>query len=371
MSKSLWILTKAVIISVIAIIGEIYIDYFYNALQNSEWLDVDGYTRIVIPDTFLYLKAIRDDGFLSVLFSDVKNAIGPCLLWLISGYDWRIVLLLNVSFLALLVHYMQCIFEFHNIQGNKAKIAILSFLSMPMVLYYSVGSLKEIPMMLILTASYFYYIKNRLGILLILSAVMVAFRYQIIVIIIIMLLTHKFKQDRIWALLIMLLLASAFYPLLYSLSILSADAVEIFREESGEAGSIGAAVEYIRRDVYFFSLFAVIFRVFQSLLEPIIVFMKRLSFFEDGSFSVIYFVELMSIIIMLPYLFIFFRKIFLTLYLRARLSDQAIFLYGFSITYVFLVGGFSFIQHRYLIPVFPILIMASVIDPEAKNTPNR
>ena len=74
-----------------------YLDYFYAYLAHGEWLDLEnGFTRILIPDTFIYKSIIDTDNvWLSIILSGVKNTIGPSFIWYAAQFDWFIVLFIN------------------------------------------------------------------------------------------------------------------------------------------------------------------------------------------------------------------------------------------------------------------------------------
>lgn len=78
-----------------------YLNYFHPYLENGQWLNLDnGFTFIIIPDTFLYLDLIDRDNILSsVLSSGVKNTICPSLIWALGQFDWFAVLFINIIFI--------------------------------------------------------------------------------------------------------------------------------------------------------------------------------------------------------------------------------------------------------------------------------
>ena len=84
-----------------------YVANFHSALATGDWIDVKGYTRIVIPDTFVYKGLI--DGELSLLgitVAGIKNAIGPALIWNLAFSNWFLVATLNSLMLLALLLYV-------------------------------------------------------------------------------------------------------------------------------------------------------------------------------------------------------------------------------------------------------------------------
>lgn len=59
-----------------------YVANFHSALATGDWIDIKGYTRIVIPDTFVYKGLIEEElSLLAISVAGIKNAIGPALIW--------------------------------------------------------------------------------------------------------------------------------------------------------------------------------------------------------------------------------------------------------------------------------------------------
>lgn len=152
-----------------------------------------------------------------------------------------------------------------------------------------------------------------------------------------------------------------FYPMMMHLDIMSMSATELFREEAGGTTGIGSIVENIRNNVYIFSFFAILIRAVQTFFEPILSFVRTFSLFEDGDFALYQFQQLITNFVMIPYFLLFFKKLFFIFKKRSLIDKniQTLFLLLFSL--IILIGGFSFIHNRYLYPLFPLLIMASLI----------
>jgi hypothetical protein len=64
---------------------------------------------------------------------------------------------------------------------------------------------------------------------------------------------------------------------------------------------------------------------------------------------------------MIPFTWLFLKKIIFIIK-KGRLIDKNIqTLYFLLLSLIILIGGFSFIHHRYLYPLFPLIIIASLI----------
>ena len=97
-NSSLWRLIKVAILLIHGAIGFFYIQYFHASLSSNEYEHVNGFTRIVIPDSFLYKDIIDVDNILvSIGLSGVKNTIGPSTLWVLADFNWYVVFCINVD----------------------------------------------------------------------------------------------------------------------------------------------------------------------------------------------------------------------------------------------------------------------------------
>ncbi len=269
-----------------------YVSVFHTYLVNDEWEDILGMTRVVIPDTFLYAAIVDpNDIYTSIIVSGVKNALGPSLLWYLVGFDWYIMSLLNALFIYLIILYFEKLARIYHLSKAASRWSVLLLVFLPATLYYSVGALKELPMILLLLMTVYYYVSKSYAHAITAALLLVLFRYQLIVILTFVALLGAFRRDVSRRALVGVLLVAAIYPALTDLQIISQAATESYRELYGNEKSAGAMVENIRDNVYAASLVAVIFRTVQSFSDPIITFVVRGSFYEGDSVSVFGVVE--------------------------------------------------------------------------------
>ena len=84
-------------------------------------------------------------------------------------------------------------------------------------------------------------------------------------------------------------------------------------------------------------------------------------FYEEGMFSIFRFVQVSTILIMMPYIYKTVFKMINLYRLDGYLHNSINALYVIILLSFFLVGGFSFIHHRYLVPFFPLIMIAAII----------
>jgi len=154
---------------------------------------------------------------------------------------------------------------------------------------------------------------------------------------------------------------SLIYPVIISFGMLEMEAVERFR--SSQTETYGAIIENIRNNYYGFSFFAIVVRVLQTLFEPMFGFIPNPIeyFYEEGMFSIFRFVQVSTILIMMPYIYKTVFKMINLYRLDGYLHNSINALYVIILLSFFLVGGFSFIHHRYLVPFFPLIMIAAII----------
>lgn len=217
-------------------------------------------------------------------------------------------------------------------------------------------------MLLLLMFIYYYNQKKMIGLFLTLVALIV-FRYQLIFILFSTMACMKITSRSFRFSLLAIIVLSLIYPLITSFGPLEMEATERFR--SGQEGSIGAFVENIRNNYYGVSLFAIIIRTFQSLFEPFLTLIMNPSgyIYENEWFSVYRFIQFSTLVIVAPYIYrVFFNMI--RIYKLGRFCNVNIqFIYVILVLSVFTIGGMSFIHHRYLLPFFPLVMIAAMVDP--------
>jgi hypothetical protein len=367
-NSSLWRLIKVALFLIHGAIGFFYIQYFHTSLSSNEYEHVNGVTRIVIPDAFLYKDIIDVDNiFVSIGLSGVKNTIGPSLLWILADFNWYIVFCMNLVFLLLIVYYMERLAEQYGIRKSSAQYAVIATLLMPVICYYSIGALKELPTTFMLLGFVYYTNTSRFRLATIFVITLFLFRYQLLVVLLLFFFGLQFGKNQLKFTLTLLMALSAIFPILIFADLTSSSTTQLYREEYGVAGSLGGIVEVVRNEIFIVSAAAVIVRVFQSLFEPFISLLGTASFYENGSFSVFTFSHVISLVIMVPYIINFAKRFVASFDKRSPPSLMTQKIYSLLLILLFTVGGFSFIHHRYLVPIFPLLIIASLI-PRAKFT---
>lgn len=357
-----WRVVRAIAITTVLAASLFYVFALHAYLENNEWEHVSGLTRIIIPDTFLYAALVDEDDLVnSMFFSGVKNSIGPSTIWYIAGFNWYAVSLINVIFLYLITVYIEKNCQFYGVNKTAMRWSVLLFIASPATVFYSVGALKEFPMMLSILMALYYFNKKARGLAIFAALMLVILRYQMIVILLLVAVFSGFKNKILSRIVVLLLAAAAAYPALEGLGFLAPGATEFFREEYGQQGGLGTVVEYVRSNVFVVSAFAVLIRTMQSFFEPILTVLGRGSFFVDGSFSVFDFVQFFTLLMFLPFFWWFLSESIFILRHGRRISKEVQVLYGLIVASFILVGGFSFIHHRYLYPFFPLLLIAGLI----------
>lgn len=356
MNKLLSIVLTLIIIA----IGIIYVYFFDAALKNGEWLDVSGFARIVIPDTFVY-KSLIDDGFsiFTISLTGVKNAVGPAIIWFIALSDWYLVVGINGAIILATLYYVIYILNYFDAGDAKIRLAVICLCLMPTMIYYSVGALKELPTLLTITAFYYHYIRRHLARWILMSAIICVFRYQMIVVISLFIVIDKLTINPLRSTVLTLTAISMVYPIFNNLELLSAETTALYREESNSG--IGGTIEYVRSNIPVLSAVAILIRVFQSIIEPIIPPPDSFWFFESSLISVLSVAYIISFFIMMPF-FVNFISCTFKMFKENRVpTNKILSLYSLIILFVVFSGGFSFVHHRYLFPVTALVIIAGII----------
>lgn len=358
--KNSFRLIECALFSVFCIASVTYLNFFHQSLLMKDVENVNGFTRFVIPDTILYAELLDlDNPIDSLLSSGVKNSIGPGFLWAAAGKSWYCMLAINLAITFFIISFFKKICLDVFLTKRLVQTGVLVLLCSPFMIYYQIGALKELPMMLFMLIIVHEWMTRKWSLFFLAVLFLILFRYQMSIVLILTLFFMCFKKNGFRVCLAVLGLAACLYPALSSISVLSIDATQYYRESNGFQGSFGGWVESVRVDFYGLSLFAVIFRVFQTLFEPIILITGRMSFFEGMSFSVYDFIQFVTAVF---YIFFVFRMLLNGLILLRYpkyVSDEIVFLYVFIFTSLFLICGFSFIHHRYSFPFFPLMLIAS------------
>ena len=356
------------------ILSRSYVTYFADSLENEEWMVSEQFESIVIPDTYVFRQvAVRvaetdidiplRDGTVgtkkvslieSILWwgTRIQNTYIPSLIWFASNYNWHFTTLFN-SILALITSVYICLIcaKLNIKRFNVYYISVLNIL-LPVNLYHSIGSLKEMPTSMLMTVFIYYFLNKQHKIALLFAILLVLTRYQLIVVIAIFYLISTHKKPLKLSIFI-LIGASAILPYL-RLDILESAAGNIFRQRNFSTLGIGAFVEYIRNEIPFASTFAVIIRVMQTIYEPIIGFVTGSTdhYFKNG-INVIVGVYLISNILLLK---MWIKSTFIIL-TKIECRREISLILSFFLIYIILVGGFSFISHRYISGIIPIMMI--------------
>ena len=353
------LLVKLLAVTYLVVVTLIYFHYFHAYLTRGEWENIDiGLTRIILPDVYQYMVIIDpNDVITSILESRVKNTIGPSFLWVISGFSWINMILINALFVFLILHYLEKNLMLLQVSKNKIRLLMILIVALPSTPFYMLGVGKELVTMLLLLVILYASNISNYRLFLLSASLLVLFRYQFLPIIVVFFLIMKVKQ-RLGLLILLLFFAGSIYPLLHDFRLTSNEATTIFR--SFQQATVGHVFEIVRNEYYVFSFFAVIVRVFQTVFEPALTFIGAPLnfFFENGYFSVYRFVQFTSMVLMLPFIIFYIlslRLLFKRDSANIQLHESANILF---LMCTFFIGGFSFIHHRYWAPIFPILIMA-------------
>lgn len=365
-------ITRAIILLLLIAFVFIYITTFKESLTSGDWVSSNGYTFIVIPDTFLYSDLVNVDSlFETALLSGVKNSIVPSLLWIVAGFDWVTIGLINIGIAYLITFYMNLLAKHYDILCSKAELAALIFLILPTTFYYSIGALKELPMALCLVAGFYYINLRKIKIFSLILLALVLTRYQMAVIFIILFIAKYNSKTVLNSVLIMVGL-SVIYPLISSLDLLSQDTTALYRKEYGVVGSMGSMIENVRNNIYGLSVLAISIRIFQSLFEPIIGFIQSGSVHDGADLSIYRLMHVISNIMVLPYLYLFFKKLKTIIFYKAKIAQDVQLLNAFLIICLISIGGFSFVHGRYILPFMPLIIIASLIPHKRMgNSPDK
>ena len=340
--------------------GHIYV--FGAALDEESWEHVFGFTRIIIPDTFRYLAiANAENAAEFFLLVGTRNSIGPSLVWLIFQENWYLVSIFNtICFLFVLIYTKRLIILLDSSQ--KSKCYSVSLILTLVCMYYSVGSLKEIPTLLGITAFVYHFLTKQKTKALMWFLFLTLFRFQFSYIIIPVYLLSKVRRNPLRLTLISLVVVGMIFPLISVLDVFMSEDVKYFRTPD-KMGSLGAQVEFVRDHVFGLSLFAIIIRMVQTILEPLIYFLNTLSFYEDGSLGLY---QVHSAVVLLLMLRAWGSVLFGRLGLisdRDGCSANVGIFYSFLAIAIFTIGGTGLLSHRYLVPVYGLLLVAAHVNP--------
>lgn len=350
-----------VVVALIAVLvsAACYVWYFEFALLNDQWQEVKGFTRILIPDVFLYISltdSMDELNIFQLAVAGVKNALGPVVLWNLAGRNWYGMLLVNMLFIVGSVVYTMKLARFYVVDiANTAKVA-LTLILLPVMIYYCIGPAKELPTLFALTGFFYHFIKRDLIRWLLMAMAMVLFRYQLLAVLLPFIFLARFTKNPLRRAVQLMMIAAMAYPLIAQVGIISPEETAKFRD--GAEGQSGALIESIRDSVPIVSALATGIRIAQSVLEPAVNVFKSDGLYEGKSISVINIIYLLSLVPLLPYWYRAFFWIVELYKVKRPLSRNVMSLYAFLVLFVVPVGGFSFVHHRYLFPITALVLLA-------------
>jgi hypothetical protein len=318
------------------------------------WLSVKGFTRIIIPDTFIYYDIINfNNPIYSILESTVKNTIGPSFIWYITDGNWIETILINSFFVYISLYFFEKIAIELGSDRKSMLIGMTILAICPSTIYYSIGALKELPTVCFTLAFLYYYITSKKIKLCFFAFLLFLFRYQFVFI---FLLFFFFEYLDVKKSFIILILIAFLFPAFKHFNMLGYESSLTYRLDSGNLDSLGYWVEYVRNNIFVLSFFGILVRIFQSLFEPFLAFLHSFSFYENNLLSVIKIILFSSLILFTPYIYCFFKNFIFFAFAERKI--KAIFIFICISTYF--IGGFSFIHHRYLVFIFPLMILLCI-----------
>jgi len=343
----------------------LYFTYFSNALHEQIWENYLGFTRIVIPDTFIYLNIIDSvNPINSILFAGIKNSIIPSFLWFIAHSNWYFAILLNSIILFWGLNYFRKIASIFRVGEQKTKIMMTILALLPSTILYSIGALKEIPTLAFSLGFIYCYMKEKRFCWMMFFFLLVLCRYQMGIALFIFFIADRYRESSFKVAFIILLSISIAYPFMFNLGVFQSDATDLYREMNQTASTLGGSIEIMRNSIPGLSALAIFFRVFQSIFEPLFTFLRAPTFIEDGFISLTLFAHFISLCIIIRFWILALRRFYYSVFIKKsdNINLNLMRLYTFCFVSIIPIAGFSFIQHRYLYPFIPIIMLIAVTN---------
>lgn len=341
---------------IILSLGFLYVFKFETSFLAREWEKVGKFTRIIVPDTLLY-RIIADDYEISNgdVFNSGKNMLVPVLLWKMVAGNYYLALLVNIGFLFGIIKTYFDVQKLLNLQ-NPLRNSIVVLFSSPVIIFYSIGMLKELPSAFFLLFVTKNYLKGRNILFIFSSMLLVAVRYQYGSYIVLLLSHRFFKRFTARSKAIVFFALMVFYPAFKGNFVFQSEATALYRQEF-KTDTIGGRVEEIRDNIYVLSSGAIIFRTLQTVFEPLITLFKNSLLFEDGYLSLNHLVETIFSLGSIPVMINFLRLSGAVIVGNQIRSNHDL---SFDVLIMLiLVGGFSFIHYRYIMPFMPLIFLFS------------
>lgn len=354
--------TAAVLAYALVILG-----VFGHALANGEWEHLFGFTRIVIPDTLLYLQIAQARSVTEfLLLAAVKNSIAPSLVWFLLYKNWYLVTLFNALCFSLVLVYTRRILLLLDPEQRRKFPSIAVVLTIACS-YYAVGSLKEIPTLLGLTAFVYCFLTQQRARAVLWFAFLLAFRFQFAYLVLGAYLATKLRRNPFRMTLLTLAVIGAIFPLVSLLQVFTPGALSNLRLAAA-GNSVGSLVEYVRSHMLGLSLIAILIRIGQSILEPLVLLVRTRSFYEAGSLSLFHVHSMLILVVTFAaWMRACFGRFYRMASVRGRETDFGI-LYSFLAIATFAIGGTGLISQRFLFPVLALLLIVARVSPQPSDT---
>ena len=365
------------------ILCQSYVTYFSESIVNetggfsaNQWASTGIFSSIIIPDSYPFLEVARsvsktqivvlvegsrtDTEYMKVSLitsilwwaKRVQNSFIPSFFWTIANYNWNIVTFFNSILVLITSIYIHLICNKMNINKHSAYYISIIYLLLPINLYHSIGFIKEIPTAILMTAFVFHFLNKQKKITLLCAILLVLTRYQLIVVIGMFYLISTQRQP-LKVSILLLFGVTAIYPFLQH-DILESVAGNVFRQQHLSVLGIGAFVEYTRNEIPLFSSVAIVIRVLQTIYEPIIGLVTgSTDHYFNNSINVLVALYFISNIILLK----MWVKSTIIIFTKSDVRRELSLILSFFLIYIIFVGGFSFISHRYISGIIPIMMI--------------
>jgi hypothetical protein len=277
----------------------VHLSAFGEALRQTRWLNLFGYTRVIIPDTFTYFWIAQVDS-IPALFSkaQIKNSFGPALLWWLSGNNWYLLSYFNAMCFALTLVYTRSLITLLD-PAQLRRFKWIAFVLTVASCYYSVGALKEIPTLLGFTAFVYHFVARQKMPAIVWFGFLTLFRYQFLYLVVPAYAIRGFRRNPLPLTLAALGLLGILFPVVSYWQVFTPDAIGYFRGGAAEP-TVGAQVEFVRGNVLFFSLPAILLRVVQTIFEPLFQLLATRTVYEQGALSLMLVQALLALLLLTP-----------------------------------------------------------------------
>lgn len=348
-------------VTIIALVSMFYVLNFSDLLEYGE-TEGFGYIGIVQSDTILFREIYLNGSLIAYLDAGLRNNLFPVMMWTVIDGNWYMSLFVNIALLFFTVIYLRKIAEhIHLNVGSKVMFLIVL---LPETFIYLIGMLKEIPALLLFSAMTLYYLKNQWRRFIVCTILLVLLRYQLIAVVALFLTSQLiYRKYSVRFLVVVFVLLSAFYPLVVELVPgFGAENSELYREISGGSG-FGSMIESIQFNVYGVSLLMTIVRLFQMVIEP----WPSPQVFGAQGFNVIALMYTISVLVLLPIWFRFFKYLTYAIRFPASLSRDESVILCMSMSFLLIVALNGFVHHRYLYPAMGLILLIAYMPKDSSG----